>query len=69
MKIGGTAADGEILYLTVFPKTIGYDRAVLPALSHLDLFLIKPDVKTAITLLEVHNIKVVYKYVWKDRTK
>ena len=69
MEIGGTAPDGKVLNGMVLSKTMGYDRRVLLVLTHLDLLLVKPDVKTSVGFLKHGNIKVVYQHIGKDGTK
>ena len=69
MKVGGTATDWKILDGAVFAETMGYDRGVLLVLTHLDLLLVKPYVKTKVGLLKIGNIEVVYQHIGKDGTK
>ena len=45
------------------------DGRVLLVLTHLDLLLVEPYVKTSIGLLKLGNVKVVYQHIRKDGTK
>lgn len=66
MKIRSTATDGKILDDVIVTKAVGYHIAVLLVLTHLNLLLVKINVKAAIGLIKTYNIEVVYKHIRKN---
>lgn len=68
MKIRSTATDGKILDDVIVTKAVGYHIAVLLVLTHLNLLLVKINVKAAIGLIKTYNIEVVYKHIRKNGT-
>ena len=66
MKIRSTATDGKILDDVIGTKAVGYHIAVLLVLTHLNLLLVKINVKAAIGLIKTYNIEVVYKHIRKN---
>ena len=68
MKIRSTATDGEIMDDVIVTKAVGYHIAVLLVLTHLNLLLVKINVKAAIGLVKTYNIEVVYKHIRKNGT-
>ena len=69
MEMGSTASDGKVLNGMVLTKTMRDDGRVLLVLTHLDLLLVEPYVKTSIGLLKLGNIKIVYQHIGKDGTQ
>ena len=54
MKIRSTATDGKILDDVIVTKAVGYHIAVLLVLTHLNLLLVKINVKAAIGLIKTY---------------
>lgn len=58
-----------VLDCMVFIKIIGYDIWVGFIFFQLNFFFIKINIKMVSIFVEIDNIKVVYKYIWKDGMK
>ena len=66
MQIRRPSADGKVLYGVVFAETVGDDSIVALVLTHLDFFLVMPDVEADVGFLKTFDFKIIDEHIRQD---